>query len=232
MNKSEQRRWMPLAQAIDRVAARKAIAHTEAWEAIKADIGYGELPAQGTDDHGMRTSFEPHWIELTAKFLSPGQAARPLFNDPGDNLPAHESRGETHPLTDFPTDGMLWFDRTKAAQNRLALARTADNRAAVSLPPRFLRDIVVDAVRLNELYPDTKKPRRGRMEAPFWPEARKVAIEWLVDEGCPAPRDGNQSRLEQHITDWLTERGHNAAEPTIRRHVTKWIAEQREFLGV
>ena len=199
---------------------------------IKADIGYGELAAQGTDDHSIRTSFEPHWVELTAKFLSSDQAARPLFNDPGDNLPAHESRGEAHRLTDFPTDGMIWFDRTKAAQNRLARSRTADNRAAVSLPPKFLRDIVVDAVRLNELHPDTKKPRRGRTEAPFWPEARKVAIAWLVDEGCPAPSDGNQSRLEQHITDWLMGRGHTASEQTIRRHVAKCIAERREELGV
>jgi len=82
------------------------------------------------------------------------------------------------------------------------------------------------------LYPDTKKPRRGKSEAPFWPEARKVAIAWLVDEGCPAPGDGNQAKLEQLIANWLTGCGHNAAEPTIRRHVSKWIAERREELGV
>jgi hypothetical protein len=79
-----------------------------------------------------------------------------------------------------------------------------------------------------------RKPaaRRPSREKPFWPEARKVAFQWLEDEGCPAPDDGHQAELERHIADWLSTRGHEASEPAIRRHVAGWIAERRTELGI
>jgi hypothetical protein len=73
--------------------------------------------------------------------------------------------------------------------------------------------------------------RGGSKPAPFWAEARGVAMEWLTDEGCPAPGDGQQAVLERHIAQWLQDRGHEAGESTIRRHVAEWISERRAELG-
>ena len=77
-----------------------------------------------------------------------------------------------------------------------------------------------------------KLPRGGSRERSFWAEARAVAMRWLIDEGCPAPRDGRQVILEHHIDQWLDNHGHEASEPTIRRHVQQWIAERRAELYV
>jgi hypothetical protein len=76
-----------------------------------------------------------------------------------------------------------------------------------------------------------QKARGGSTARPFWAPARHVAMTWLADEGCPAPGDGQQAILEDHIAQWLHDRGHQAGESTIRRHVTQWIAERRRELG-
>jgi hypothetical protein len=55
-------------------------------------------------------------------------------------------------------------------------------------------------------------------------------MDWLADEGCPAPRDGRQAMLEEHIARWLLDRGHPSGESTIRRYVGQWIAERRAEL--
>jgi hypothetical protein len=72
-------------------------------------------------------------------------------------------------------------------------------------------------------YPPTR-------ERPFWPAARDVAREWLTENGCPAPNDGNQAALEKHVTEWVENRGYEASESAIRRHVVRWIKEFRQEL--
>jgi hypothetical protein len=57
-------------------------------------------------------------------------------------------------------------------------------------------------------------------------------MEWLEQNGCPQKGDGEQAQLEKHIADWLSGRGHDAAEITIRRHVKGWMEEFRERIGM
>ena len=64
-------------------------------------------------------------------------------------------------------------------------------------------------------------------EKAFWPAARVAACEWLTENGCPAPSDGNQAELERWLTKWLEDRGHEASESTVRRHVARCIKERR-----
>jgi hypothetical protein len=74
------------------------------------------------------------------------------------------------------------------------------------------------------------KRRPPSREKEFWPAAREAAMDWLTDNGCPAPNDGNQAALEKHVTEWLEDRGHDASESAIRRHVRRWITEFRQEL--
>jgi hypothetical protein len=153
MQGSEPRLWTPLAEAIELVATRRNLSNAEAWTFIKSGVGSGEFPAKGVDDMGVWCNFEPHWVAFTAKFLVSEEPPRSVFDDPGDQLPIHLGRNEVHPVSDFPINEMLWFDRRRAAEARLSRVVSADNRGAVSLPPKFLRDLVVDTARLNELHP-------------------------------------------------------------------------------
>jgi hypothetical protein len=80
--------------------------------------------------------------------------------------------------------------------------------------------------------PATVRPavRPARLK-PFWQEAQRVAEAWLEENGYPAPGDGGQAKLEKHVADWLDQRGHVAAESTIRGYVGRWIREFRDHLG-
>jgi hypothetical protein len=75
------------------------------------------------------------------------------------------------------------------------------------------------------------QPPSPSREKKFWPAAREAAVEWLADNGCPAPGDGNQAELERYVTDWLEDHGHQASESTVRRHVARWIKEYRDKLN-
>jgi hypothetical protein len=82
-----------------------------------------------------------------------------------------------------------------------------------------------------------KGAERGRMHggkkaAPFWDNAREEAGVWLEEEGCPRPGDGNQAVLEGVIAEWLAKNGYNASESSVRRHVSRWIAEYRKKRGI
>jgi len=72
---------------------------------------------------------------------------------------------------------------------------------------------------------------RPSREKPFWPSARTAAQEWLKENGCPAFGDGNQAELERFVAEWLGERGHDASESAVRRHVKQWIEERRAELN-
>ncbi len=74
------------------------------------------------------------------------------------------------------------------------------------------------------------KRRPPSREKEFWPAVREAAMEWLTDNGCPAPNDGNQAALEKHVTEWLEDHRHEASESAVRRHVVRWIKEFRQEL--
>jgi hypothetical protein len=78
-----------------------------------------------------------------------------------------------------------------------------------------------------------EKPRSvpPSREKAFWPLARVAALEWLTENGCPAAGDGHQARLERWATKWLEDRGHEASESTVRRHVARWLKERRAELS-
>jgi hypothetical protein len=75
------------------------------------------------------------------------------------------------------------------------------------------------------------KPRPPSREKKFWPAAREIGVDWLIDNGCPVPGDGNQAALERHVTTWLEDHGHEASESTVRRHTARWIKERRAELS-
>jgi hypothetical protein len=178
------RRWIPILDAIAHVARQGGLRAEEAWDAVKADIGRGELPARGRDDQGEFLDFERHWISFLAKF----GAADPQPKTPTEpGTPAVPIKGnrEAPRLTDFPTGGVVWFDRRRAAENRVARARTADNRKERSLPPTRVRDLVADAVRLEELYPLLPMPDTTATASPT-PESSVQAVE--PEPPSPEPR--------------------------------------------
>ncbi len=88
----------------------------------------------------------------------------------------------------------------------------------------------LDAPRAAEGEADRLK-RRGGWQQAKWLRARDAAMEWLADNGCPDPGDGNQAQLERYIASWLEERGKETGVATIRRHVADWIKERRAELG-
>jgi hypothetical protein len=66
---------------------------------------------------------------------------------------------------------------------------------------------------------------------PFWQDAHREAQAYLEEHGFPLSGDGGQATLERHIADWLEDRGHTAAESTIRGYVSRWIKEYRDRLN-
>jgi hypothetical protein len=187
------RRWVPVLQAIEFVANNNNTTAGEAWEAIKEEICRGELPATGITDKGERVDFAPHWIGFLAQFhAADNPQPRPVFCDPGDVLPVHESRDEIFQLTDFPEDNMVWFDRRKAIERRIK----------GDAPPRLTRDLVVDAVRLKQLHEHTCPipPRETKLGAV------QTYIARTYTQGLPAG-----------VTDKVIAKATGVSERTVRR---------------
>lgn len=88
----------------------------------------------------------------------------------------------------------------------------------------FSRDDV-----LRELQPlvdsGTKLPSRLK---PFWTAVEIKIMNWLDENGCPRPRDGNQAILETWVAELLANKGYEASESSIRRHVKQCIANYRD----
>jgi hypothetical protein len=146
--------WCLVDRAIELVARRRNISFEGAWDAIRLNISLGQLPAQCIDDRGERIAFAPHWIELLAKFQ--------LATEPGTLDQPIGTVEDFLRFSDFPRGGILWFDRRRAVENRLARKITEDNRAEPSLPPIRVRDVVVNQRRLDELYPEEDGLGRDR----------------------------------------------------------------------
>jgi hypothetical protein len=109
-------------------------------------------------------------------------------------------------------DGMHFSDKVHSA----GLPR------GVNVEVQFSRD---------DVQRELLRPVAARPPQPFWDDARQIALTWLDDNGFPQPGDGGQAKLERHITDWLFNRGHNPAESTIRKYVSRWIQEHKKGLG-
>jgi hypothetical protein len=117
------------------------------------------------------------------------------------------------------TEKIVWYDLRISARDLLAFRQSI--RAGGATDP-------AEAPSENT---EHNGPAQARSwQNPKWKRARDVAMEWLVDHGCPVRGDGNQAELERHIGKWLDERRDEASESTIRRHVTRWIAERWEEL--
>jgi hypothetical protein len=66
-----------------------------------------------------------------------------------------------------------------------------------------------------------QKSRRGRSKAPYWSAAYCEIDNWLEENGCPGPGDGEQAKLEEHVADWLKDRVDSPpSESTIRKAVS------------
>jgi hypothetical protein len=81
---------------------------------------------------------------------------------------------------------------------------------------------------IRELLARHRPPSR---EKSFLPDALRTARDWLIENGCPAPRDGNQAKLEQHVTAWLEDHGYDVSVSTVRRWVTRSIRERHAELA-
>jgi len=73
-----------------------------------------------------------------------------------------------------------------------------------------------------------KHTPRPRQPHPIWESARTEAMAWMTKMGCPMPYDGNQSKMEAHVSQWLIDRDHNAEVSTVRKYVRRWIKEFRD----
>ena len=97
----------------------------------------------------------------------------------------------------------------------------------VTVEALFSRDDV-----LRELQPladaGTKLPSRLKS---FWTDAEIQIMDWLDENGCPRPRDGNQAILETWVAEWLAKHGYEASESSIRRHVKRCISTYRKKIG-
>jgi len=58
-------------------------------------------------------------------------------------------------------------------------------------------------------------------------DAEIQIMDWLDENGYPRPRDGNQTKLEKFVAEWLEGHGYEASEATIRRHVHRCIGRYR-----
>jgi hypothetical protein len=115
--------------------------------------------------------------------------------------------------------GIILLPEETVALRRSACRRYAQARAELPGVAGLLRDWFTAArSRLQST-------RKGRVPQPIWTAAKAEAMRWLADNGHPVPGDGGQTRLEQHIADWLALRGHHPAESTVRSHVVEWIDE-------
>lgn len=197
--------WPPINGGIDELAHTAGIEPEAAWDIIKEAISLGTLPAQCLDDRGERTPLEPHWIALLAPFQLPGD---PHVADlPIGALP------DLVQSTNFPEAGILWFDRRRAAENRLARNIAADHRPERSLPPTRVRNVVVNRAAMERLIavvaPKQQQPSRGsvwtgssptphRFDNPAW-ELGDV-YGWVID------RDRSQFGRISTFDDWRSTR--------------------------
>ena len=205
------RQWMSPLQAIEHVRLVSGGTFEEAWGALVVPLREGVILSRfrGQEVGGVETAY------LGGSGAVPSQwwYAASVFNDgsvefDNDRLLRRPSRRE---IEIRRSDLLQIWPAPEVA--------TGEEPPLGKLPPAE-----------RAAPPRPKSPAGGSRERPYWAEARAVGMQWLIDEGCPAPHDGGQALLERYIADWLGDHGHEPAESTIRRHVRQWIKERRAEL--
>jgi hypothetical protein len=99
---------------------------------------------------------------------------------------------------------------------------------AASLPRGVIVEVQFSADDVfRELQPLADAGTKPSRLKPFWPDAEIQIMDWLDENGYPRPRDGNQTKLEKFVAEWLDGHGYEASEATIRRHVQRCIGRYR-----
>jgi hypothetical protein len=130
---------MPIAEAIDAVAARLSASAEQAWGEIKSQAFHGRLLLEGINDKGQPCSVERHWIP----YIEPWGTE--------DSSPA--TVGNQLVTSDMPKregGSMIGFDRTRAIRDRRAEKR--DGREPRSVPPIRVRDVMADREQLDDAW--------------------------------------------------------------------------------
>jgi hypothetical protein len=196
-----------------------AVEYVPQWISLLAAIEHVRQVAGGT--------LEAAWQALQLALREGAVMARFRGEEVGGIAEAIEGRSGAVP-------NGWWYKATVFADGSVEF--TAERYDFRPRPPR--REIEVQRAELSQYWPQPEaatpasaKPPPSRLK-PFWPDAEAAVMEWLTENGCPRPRDGNRARLEAFSAEWLAQRGWEASEPTIRRHVSTCIKRYRDAIGV
>jgi hypothetical protein len=162
-------------------------------------------------------------LEFKSAFFRAKELSKQVIADPLYNL-VRPYRGWVHGFLE--SEFRAWLGNPKIGP-----------LAGPQMRPFFHADLICGEETDRGQMPEPAKPltrktavRRPSRQRPFWSDAREVALDWFDENGYPQPGDGGQAKLESHIAEWLSMRGHAAAESTIREHVSAWIEEYKATL--
>jgi hypothetical protein len=192
---------------------------------------------RGRDAFSRYREMEGLFASLTADFLSAAIAGHltvtgfvgtniqtldpQLFAVPGLRL--HFERNEI----ELPDGRTVFGIGVKINQPPQAAALDGVTADPSSQSPELAASSINQGSGTIQLSQYSGRGSKGRIPKPIWKGAKTEALRWLADEGCPEPGDGGQTRLEEHIKDWLILSDYYPAESTVRRHVVLWIHEFR-----
>jgi hypothetical protein len=182
--------------------------------------------------HQTPSSILPGEITL----VGPGGPKIPV-NDPKLASEVERARDRLEQMNDQYDEVYDWLEDRGFDTETPSLDLTQFERAfaatfsAAAKPMRARTRLITGTERHPK--PADNKPvsRPPSREKVFWPAARGAAVKWLIENGCPAPNDGNQAALERHVSEWLENHGHEASEAAVRRHAARWIKEYRDKLN-
>jgi hypothetical protein len=207
-----------------------------------------ELRDQGKDAFRLCCGTQDLHASLIADFVAAAMEARftvmgfigatiqpldpQLFGMPGLQL-----RLDRNEIT-LPDGSIVWGIqiRTNRKPEVAGVGEAPGEPSAAEPPPKAensnLPSEAVASPSCEALKPDHqpdggRRGGRGRTPKPIWEGAENEMMQWLDNNGCPEPGDGGQAALEDHITDWLAQRGYYLAESTVRAHVGSCLARRR-----
>jgi hypothetical protein len=100
-------------------------------------------------------------------------------------------------------------------------------------PGRIYRNVhcyASDVIKECNVINDVSRPQKKRGAPPksFWPDVKKYVFDLLDHHGLPSPEDrdwSNQAAVEEKVKDFMSEKGWEAAESTIRKQVGGFIED-------
>jgi hypothetical protein len=119
-----------------------------------------------------------------------------------------------------------WLDAQQPETGASGIPQSTEPEPAKAEPTQWQRDRTIESA------PGTKS-KRGRHQYDFWPEVENYIFELLVEHGPPSlddPQLPNQKALEERVSNFMQQRGWDAAESTVREHVVGML-EYRGKLG-